>query len=174
MQLSPQKGGNLTLTFHVSSADWDGQLSNNAASTSAVVSDSADIKITLSGPPSVRIGTVFVLNAQVDNKSAFAAASPSFTVTLPANVGYIEAVGDGWKCSLNVGVLSCGFASQLDAMSSAPSVTIMLQSGNTPAAIQFVGSVSSNTYDPDTSNNITDKNMNIDTHMKTFIPGVFR
>ena len=173
VQLVPQKGGNLAFSFNAGSLGWDRQNNNNTASVTAQVLESADIGITLSGPPSVLAGAPFTLSVQVENRSEFAASALAFTLTLPAQVTYKGSFGGNWSCSPNADTLQCIFASPLQPKSQSP-VDILLSSGSAPAELKFMGSATSSTFDPNPSNNTDSRLLKIESQLKAFIPVVVR
>jgi uncharacterized repeat protein (TIGR01451 family) len=174
VRLAPQTGGVQSIAFNATGNEWDKQIGNNAAVVTTTVQASADVSVVLAAPASVSFGSVFTLTALVENKSNFAAGSIIFTMTLPAAATYINDYGEGWTCDPGVGVLSCTYASSLGAKSSTSPVFILMQSGDAPAALQFVGGASSNMFDPDPGNNIFDTITRVGAGSKVFVPIVVR
>lgn len=173
VRLTPQQSGNLALGFNIAGNEWDRQMANNTAQIQVEVTKSADISVRLSGTASVPAQATLTMTAEVENKSDFAADSPTFTLTLPANVSFIAAQGADWLCSQSAGVVSCaGQAALLPKQVS--KVVIILQSSAAPATLQLIGSAGSNTFDPDITNNTTIVTLTIGTGSRVALPVVLR
>jgi hypothetical protein len=174
IQLKPQGSGNNTFAFNVAGAEWDRQDANNSAGVSVDVQTSADLSILLSAPVNVMTGAVFTITAEVENRSAFMADAPSFTLTVPATTTLVSASGNLWACAPNASQMACQYAQGLPPNGRSAPVFIVLQSGNTPATLQIVGHVTSPTFDPEPGNNTSNRNLVVDRGFKVAAPLVMR
>lgn len=174
VRLTPQQSGDLALVFHAAGNEWDRDMTNNAAPTNNVtVLKSADLGIRMSGMPTVAAHALFTMAVEVENRGELAADAPAFTLTLPANVGFVSAQGAGWNCELSAGMVLCGTKSPLPAKSVAL-VTLTLQSGDAPATLQLIGNATSSTFDPDLSNNTASQSLTVGNGSKVALPIVLR
>jgi hypothetical protein len=173
VRLTPQQTGDFVLGFGVAGNEWEPQWANNAASVHATVVKSADISVSLTGTPAVLPNTTFTISVLVTNNGAFAADPPVFTLTLPAEVTFVQADGSNWNCSVAAGVVTCAAQSPLQARVM-QSVVITLQSASSPAALQLIGSAMSSTFDPDISNNTMSMDLMVGTGSKISLPIVLR
>lgn len=169
----PQQSGNISLSLRIAGDEWESQLSNNTATISATVLKSADLAIRMSGMPTVTANAPFTMAVEVTNNGELAADAPVFTLTLPANVNFIDAQGAGWSCAQGNNIVSCTAQSSLMAKQT-DLVTIMLQSGDAPATLHLIGSATSNTFDPDLSNNTGAMTLTVGNGSRVALPIVLR
>ncbi len=173
VRLIPQQSGELVVGFVSASDEWDQQTANNSATASASVTKSADLSVSLKGAPVVQPHATFTLTAEVQNRGEYAADSPAFTMTLPADVSFVSAIGPSWDCELHDSTVTCAAQTSL-AASAVSQVVITLQSADVPAQLYFVGNAASNTSDPDITNNTTAMTMTVRSGSTIALPIVLR
>ncbi|HEY0195153.1 MAG TPA: DUF11 domain-containing protein [Kofleriaceae bacterium] len=150
---TPPTDGALVDQASVSASTADPVQSNNTASTSTSVFDSADLSIAASEAPNpVRVGTNFAYTLAVANAGPTAATAVEVTDSLPAGTTFVSASGTGWSCGDSGSQVVCTIAS-LDPQSSAPAITIVATAPATAGTMTNLAEVSSATSDPSTANN---------------------
>ncbi|HEX7152053.1 MAG TPA: hypothetical protein VF618_11245, partial [Thermoanaerobaculia bacterium] len=160
---APGTPGMLTNNVTVSSAtadpdsgnDSDSETTNvNAAPTSAdlslVKSDAAD--------PVAPNGTI-IYTLAVSNAGPNAADNVSVSDTLPAGVSFVSATGTGWTCNEVAGVVTCTTASL--GVGAAPAITVIVTAPATAGTLTNDASVSSDTTDPDGTDNSDDETTDV-------------
>lgn len=150
---TPDVNGTLIDAASVTASTADLDLTNNAASDTTDVFDSADLSITASeSPDPVRIGHDLTYTLSVGNSGPTPATALSVIDTLPEGTTFKSAGGAGWSCD-NLGrVVTCAMAS-LATSSSAPAISIVAIAPAIAGNITNIASVSSSTSDPDSANN---------------------
>jgi uncharacterized repeat protein (TIGR01451 family) len=150
---TPPSNGDLFDEASVSATTADLDLSNNEASDTTNVFDSADLSIIASDSPDpVRIGTDLTYTLSVGNGGPTAATAVSVVNTLPADATFVSATGTGWSCGHSAGVVTCTMVG-LNAQSSAPAISIAATAPGTAGNITNTATVSSATSDPNAANN---------------------
>ncbi len=173
VRLIPQQSGELAMDFVSASDAWDPQTANNSATTSASVMKSADLSVSLQGAPVVQPNAIFTLTAEVQNRGDYPADSAAFTITLPADVSYISAIGPSWDCELDSSTVTCDAQTSLPA-GAVSQVVITLRGKEVPAQLHFVINAASITFDPDITNNITAMTMTVRSGSTIALPIVLR
>jgi uncharacterized repeat protein (TIGR01451 family) len=149
---TPPTNGTLINQASVTATTDDLNLTNNAASITTGVFDSADLSITASETPNpVRIGTNLAYTLSVANAGPSPATAVSVVDTLPAGTAFQSATGAGWTCNHNSGTVTCTMPG-LGALSSAPAISI-IATPSTAGNITNTATVSSATSDPSSANN---------------------
>ncbi|HSR99356.1 MAG TPA: hypothetical protein VLM79_20030 [Kofleriaceae bacterium] len=137
----------------VSATTDDLDLTNNAASITTNVFDSADLSITTSETPDpVRIGTNLTYTLSVANGGPSGAGAIAVVDTLPAGTTFQSASGAGWTCNHSSGTVTCTMPG-LAALSSAPAISIVATAPATAGNITNTATVGSTTSDPNSANN---------------------
>lgn len=150
---TPPTNGTLINQASVSATTDDLDLTNNAASVTTAVFDSADLSITASETPNpVRIGTNLAYTLSVANAGPSPATAVSVVDTLPAGTIFQSATGAGWTCNHASGTVTCTMPG-LGALSSAPAISIVATAPGTAGNITNTATVSSTTSDPSAANN---------------------
>jgi uncharacterized repeat protein (TIGR01451 family) len=150
---TPGVNGTLIDTASVSASTADLTQSNNAASVTTDVFDSADLSITTSETPNpVRIGEPLTYTLSVANDGPTPATTLTVTNTLPPGTSFVSATGTGWACGPLGQVVTCTMAS-LGIASSAPVISIVATAPGAAGNITNIATVSSETSDPDPANN---------------------
>jgi len=146
-------GTTITQTDSVSSTTGDPNSTNNSASASVTVGNSADLSVTnVPSPVPVIAGNNITYTQVVTNAGPTNAASVSLTETAPANTTGVSLSGPaGWTCTL--GTLTCTNPSF--AAGSATITYVVTVTGGTAAgtAINETANVSSASADPNLANN---------------------
>jgi uncharacterized repeat protein (TIGR01451 family) len=162
--VSSTQGNGTTLknTASVSSSTSDPNLANNSASVSSTVtntSTSADVSVTASGPGTVTRGDTYTFTLTVTNSGPNAAVSAVLTDVIPAgmtlvSLGIKSGNPDAWTDSTANGQPSAKLASFPVGHTDTFFITVSIPTSDA-SGINLVQtySVSSNTFDPDTSNN---------------------
>ncbi|MFN2545116.1 MAG: sortase [Actinomycetota bacterium] len=152
--VTPTAPGPLTDTATVSSATGDPDPSNDSDTASTTVDAlAADLSLVKTHPGSFTVGQQGTYTLAVHNAGPDDAAGPlTITDTLPAGMGFVSGKGAGWTCSAtgqdvtctNPGPLVSGSDSQVD-------LTVDVGPAAAPG-VTNTASVTSNTGDPDPSN----------------------
>jgi uncharacterized repeat protein (TIGR01451 family) len=150
---TPPVNGTLVDQASVSATTTDVDLTNNAATDTTDVLDSADLSISTSETPDpVRIGTDLSYTLSVANDGPTAATAVSVIDHLPPGTSFVSAGGVGWSCH-TVGLdVTCTMPT-LAIASSAPAITIVATAPGTAGNITNTATVSSSTADPNGANN---------------------
>ncbi len=156
---SVASGTQITQTASVSSAVSDPNLTNNSASATVGVADSADLSVTNSASPvPVLAGSNITYTQVVTNAGPSTATNATFTEVTPPNTNFqsIAAPG-GWACVHpavgSPGTITCTNASFAPGSAS---FTVVLQVNAGTAAgtvINDTATASSSTFDPNLANN---------------------
>ena len=150
---TPSVSGSLVDQATVSATTADLDLTNNTATDTTGVFDSADLSVTTSETPDpVRIGTNLTYTLSVANDGPTPAAALAVVDTLPANTVFVSAAGTGWTCGHAGQVVTCTMPS-LGTASSAPAISIVATAPATAGNITNTATVSSATSDPSSANN---------------------
>jgi uncharacterized repeat protein (TIGR01451 family) len=150
---TPAASGTLTCDVTVSASTTDLDLSNNTASATTGVFDSADLSIVAGeSPDPVRIGTELIYTLSVANDGPTAATAIKVVDTLPEGTAFVDAIAAPWSCGSLGRVVTCTLAN-LPSASSAPAIAIVAAAPGTAGNLTNTARVSSPTSDPDGSNN---------------------
>lgn len=152
-------GSTITDTASVVSNVTDPNLSNNSASASVQVANSADLSLTNAASPVPVQATKTITYVQVvSNAGPSAATAASLTESTPANTTFQSIIiPTGWSCTTpavgSAGAITCNNPS-FAAGSASFSIAVTVTAG-TPAgtAINDTATVSSSTTDPNAANN---------------------
>jgi uncharacterized repeat protein (TIGR01451 family) len=145
--------GTITQTDSVTSSTGDPNSTNNSATASVGVADSANLSITnTDSPVPVAAGSNITYAQTVTNSGPSTASTVNVTETLPANTTAVSLSGPtGWICTL--ATLTCtdsSFAVGSASFSYVVTVTAATPSGT---AINETATVTSATADPNVANN---------------------
>lgn len=116
----------------------------------------ADIAVTQSVDQALALGQTAVFTYNVSNNGPAADPGPiTLTNTLPASVGYVQAGGDDWTCSVSGQSLTCKYNVLLDsgATASPLSVMVLVNTGASGDSITNTVAVSGTLFDNVGSNN---------------------
>ena len=149
---TPAASGALTCGVTVSASTTDLDLSNNTASVTTGVFDSADLSIAAGeGPDPVQIGAELTYTLSVANDGPTAATAVRVVDTLPPGTTFVEAIAGPWSCGNVDRVVTCTLPS-LASASSAPAIAIVATAPATAGQITNTATVASDTSDPDGTN----------------------
>jgi len=117
------------------------------------VSDpSADLSLSLSAPASVNAGASLTYTLMVTNHGPKDASALSLRLTLPGGVTFVSALGDGWACAHNAGVVTCNRTAL--AAGSTSTITVTVTAPNQPGELGASATVSATSpTDPNPANN---------------------
>lgn len=150
---TPPSNGTLVDQASVTASTDDLDQTNNTASLSTNVYDSANLSIIATETPDpVRVGTNFAYTLAIANDGPTAATAVSVVDTLPSGATFVSASGSGWTCSQSSGTVTCTRPT-LASASSAPAITIVATAPSTPGTMSNTATVSSSTSDPSSANN---------------------
>jgi uncharacterized repeat protein (TIGR01451 family) len=142
--------GSLTNTATASSPTTDPNLTNNiTAPVITTVTPVADVGIGKVGPVSVLAASNLVYTISVTNFGPSSASSVVVTDTLPANVTFVSASGNGIN---NAGMVSWSLGTLANGQVSNVTVTVTAPASG---SLTNVASVSTPTTDPNLTNNVT-------------------
>ncbi len=136
-------------TASVTTTVADGDSSNNSASvTTAVVPPSADLSIAKAGPASATPGTTFSYTVVVTNTGPNEAAAVTVADVTPPGLTFVNTTG---ACTTP---FPCALGTLASGQSAAIVATFMVPAGyTTPNPIVNTATVSSQTNDPNSTNN---------------------
>ena len=154
-------GTTITQTDSVASATTpDPTLSNNSASASVTVGDSADLSVTnVANPVPVLAGNNITYTQVVTNAGPSAATSASFTENTPPNTTFVSLapIPAGWSCILpavgSAGTITCTNPSFAPGSASFPVVVKVTAGTAAGTAINDTATVNSAVTDPNAANN---------------------
>lgn len=150
--LAPSAPGDITNAAVVSSDSIDRNMTNNSDDCLSTIAAQADLSLIKTSDAA----TVYSLQSisytlSVNNLGPNTAENVTVTDTLPGEVTYQSAVGDGWSCGEAGGIVTCTRLS-LD-VGIAPEITLTVLAPSQSGAITNNAIVSSDTNDSDTANN---------------------
>ncbi|WP_307814458.1 ricin-type beta-trefoil lectin domain protein [Glycomyces sp. YM15] len=147
--------GIATGTARVVSAE-DGEATDDAAEWQIdIAAASADLGILKTAPvDAVRPGDQFSYTLTVDNAGPSTAAGVTVADTLPAQLAFVSATGDGATCSLSGQTVTCAYA-QLAPGARSITLTVRVDAAYTGTGTDLPNraTVSADTADPDASDN---------------------
>lgn len=138
----------------VTSATPDPNLANNEATAGLSFSASADLSLAKSGPASVDLGDTFNYTLSVDNAGPSTATNVVVTETLPAGVDFVSATASVGTFTHIGGVITWNLGNVAPADPVRTLVITVKVRPDTPATLINNGSVSSDTADPNSANNL--------------------
>ncbi len=148
---SSYSGPSVSNTATVSSAVNDPNIADNSSTVTttvtAVVSGSADLSITKSGPPSVTLGSAIAYNVTVTNGGPLAAASTFVADPTPAGLTFLSNSG---ACS---GPYPCALGTLNNGQSVVITSTYSVPANYAGTSISNTATVSSSTSDSNSANN---------------------
>ncbi|BCJ40080.1 hypothetical protein GCM10010168_29380 [Actinoplanes ianthinogenes] len=144
-------GAQATLTSAVSSATYEVNQADNAASVSAAVATVADVGVTMTNTPGVA-GSPITYTATVTNAGPSMARSLVLTDVIPlATATYTSAAGG--TCAVNaIGSLECQLADMLPGATTTVTINMTLKASG-GGAVNNAVSITSSTPDPSAANN---------------------
>ncbi len=148
--------GTITATSAVSANQTDPAPGNNTASITTTVTPAADLSLSMSGPPSVIIGSNVTYQLTVQNLGPSPATGVDVNDTLPAGVTLVSITNLQGTSSVTNGIVSCVLTNSLVAGGSATmSITINTSplNGQVPVTIVNSASVAADQADPNSANN---------------------
>ncbi len=150
---APSQATSLTNSASVTSSTADPDGSNNSDTAITLVTASADLSLTKSGPPTVSATGSVTYSLVVANAGPSDATALTVTDVLPAGVTFVSASGTGWTCTAagNVSV-DCTLPS-LPTGATAPTITVVVTAPPQAVSLSNTASVASTTSDPDLTNN---------------------
>jgi uncharacterized repeat protein (TIGR01451 family) len=156
----------ITNTASVSSTTPDPNAGNNSGSTTDSSTTSADLSITKTGAGPFTAGDDGVYQLGVSNAGPSDAQEPIVVRdTLPSGEAYVGATGTGWDCSAAEQVVTC--TDGTDLVAGTPAATIDLTVAISPslesASVTNTASVSSQTSDPNSTNDSASATTTVDT-----------
>lgn len=147
--------GTLTNAVVVSSPTVDPEESNDSWNDDVEIVRAADLSITkVHDADAVRIGDELDFELEVTNAGPSEAREVVVTDTVPGGLTLLAADGDGWACTVAAPTATCELTEPLAAGTAAPAITVTVRvdPGAFPGVVNSA-SVSSETTDPDTTNN---------------------
>ncbi len=150
VSVDPATAGTITNTASVSSSTPDPNPNNNTDTEDTFVGTSADLSITKSdNPDPVLPGDTLTYTVTVNNAGPSSATDVVVTDTLPAGVTFASTSG----CAEDpAGVPTCSLGTIAAGGSASYTITVTADAA-TSGVVTNTASVTSNTPDPDTSNN---------------------
>ena len=154
--------GRYTNVATVSSGTKEINEDNNTARDTVVVGVIADLAIVKSHTGTALIGEELDFTLAVTNLGPSTAEGVSVTDPLPTGLTYVSATGDGWACSTAGQDVTCTRADPLP-VGDAPAITLTVEVSQ-PAypSVTNVATVTSQTPDPDLTNNASRDPVTVD------------
>jgi uncharacterized repeat protein (TIGR01451 family) len=140
-------GASVTNTATVSSGASDPSSANNTASASTSLVAQADVSIVKSGPASITTGQNIVYTTVVTNNGPLTASNVFVTDTTPAGLTFVSNSG---ACT---GAFPCGLGTMTSGQSATITSTYNVPANYAGASISNTASVSSSTFDGNSTNN---------------------
>lgn len=147
--------GTITNSVTVSTTETDTNSENDSDTEDTLVNGAADLAIDKQAPAQVPAGSQISYTLTVTNGGPSAATSVVVTDTLPPAAIFVSASGTNWSCNHVAGVVTCTYlATPLAASTSAPAITVVVNTQEESGGSQFVnvGIVEGN-EDPNSENN---------------------
>ncbi len=153
---APEAAGYITNTATIDSATADPSPDDNVARVRTTVlapgTALADLALTKTGGPDpAPLGAQLTYTLTVTNLGPDAATAVTVTDALPPGVVYGSATGPGWSCAQATGTVTCTRPGL--ALGAAPAIVVAATAPDSNATLLNGGTVSSQTFDPDASNN---------------------
>ena len=150
---APDRGAQLTNIATVSSPTPDPDPRNSSDAATTRVGRSADLSIVKLGPETAAPGSQISYTLRVSNAGPDAAFDVRVKDTLPSDVTFVSADGQGWSCT-NRGsrVVTCD-RNRLASNTTAPDITIVVDTAPSVGDVTNTAAVSAGTFDPTSDNN---------------------
>ena len=146
--------GTFTNTATVASPTTDPRPGNNTDTEEIEVVQSADLSIVKTHGEPVRVGDDLTFTLAVANAGPSRATSVVVHDTLPEGLTYVSATGTGWSCAEAAAVVTCDLAAPLGPGDRAEDITVVVTvEPGAYATVANTATVTSETPDPDTTNN---------------------
>ena len=146
-------------------ADNDTNLGNNSGLQNTTVVSGANLALSkVANPDPVVGGANLTYTLTASNSGPNAGGDIVITDNLPPSVSFVSAVGSGWTCSHNAGVVTCTRPGPHAVAASIPAVTLVgtvNASGGTVTNSASVAPAIGATTDPDTANNTATVNTTV-------------
>lgn len=151
----PAGGTSVVNTATVSAAEPDPTPANNSSTVSVNLRSSADLSVQLTGPATVIAGQGFNVALSVNNLGPDDAGSVSASATIASGFT-VDVVngGNGWSCLASGQTVTCTRPTLAPGGSTAATLSLIAPSA-AGGPFSNSGSVSANTFDPQSGNNIT-------------------
>lgn len=148
--------GTITATSTVSAIQTDPFPANNTASVTTTVAPAADMSLTMTGPPSVIVGSNITYQLTVQNLGPSPASGVTVNDTLPNGVTLVTVTNLQGTFSLTNGVVTCIVTNTIAAGATA-AITVTVNTapltGQVPVTVGNTASVAASQADPFTGNN---------------------
>lgn len=141
-------GQNIVNVASVSSETPDDTPANNSATATTVITTSADLALSMSGPPSVSAGNTVTYSITVTNNGPSAAQTISLADATPAGLTFVSnsgCTGAAFPCT--IASLTSGAQQVVTATFALPAAYVA------PNTIVNSASISAATFDPNSANN---------------------
>jgi uncharacterized repeat protein (TIGR01451 family) len=152
---APDEPGVIYNTATVATSTHDSNLNNNDNIYDPhvlTVGGGADLSLTKAGTPdTVSAGGLITYTISVSNAGPDEATNVIVTDPLPSGVTFQTVNGTGWSCSVSDGTLTCTRASL--AVGDAPDIDVEVLAPSSAGTLSNVAYVTSQTGDPDETNN---------------------
>lgn len=154
----------------VTAESYDPDPDNDSDTAEVTVLENADLELTKTTASTVVAGedvsyVIAVRNNGPDTSIGSAGTPITVTDTLPAGLTYVTAGGTGWTCDAVGQVVTCELASDIDADTNAPTITVVatLDPSASGDIVNTAVVVPGDTLDPDPSNNTDEVTDTVDT-----------
>jgi len=124
LQMTPLVTGQIPMTFYAAGNEADVNIGNDTATAQVTVGTDADLRITGSASPEVKLGQQFTVTVQVDDLGPGTAVNPSVEITLPLNTAFVSASGTNWTCNATSSGVTCIWQPLLLTVGAAPAINI--------------------------------------------------
>ncbi|HET7437677.1 MAG TPA: DUF11 domain-containing protein [Thermoanaerobaculia bacterium] len=164
VHIAPSATGTISNTATISSTTTDPDGSNNSATASSVVQQSADVSIVKTSPNSVMAGTDVTYTINVGNNGPSDASNVSFTDTLPADTTFVsltQTSGNTFTCTTGA-VVTCSIATLAPASTASFNLVVHVAS-TTMSAVSNTATISTTTPDPVFANDTSTTFFNVTT-----------
>jgi uncharacterized repeat protein (TIGR01451 family) len=159
LNVAPSASGTVDNTATATTATSDPNGGNNTSNTSAVVSQSADVSVTKSGPATVNAGATISYTVTVANAGPSNATAVALNDTLPANTTFASSTqnsGPTFSCTTpavgGTGPITCTIATLTPATSATFTIVLNVTTAAT-GTVTNTATVTSTTADPTPGNN---------------------
>ncbi len=145
-------GTSLSNTAAVTATTPDPDSTNNSQSVTSLVTTSANLALTKSGPATLEAGAVISWSVAVKNNGPSDAQGATVVDTLPTGVSAVTGTGPGGACSLAGTTLTC----PVGVIAAGTTATVTVTGTVDPAAtgsLVNTATVSATTGDPDSTDN---------------------
>lgn len=155
VRTTPLLAGDAVAQFTVSGTGNDVLSTNDVMSVTTTVTPAPDVDLALMAnldPASVVQGGNVQLELVSINVGSDPATGVEVAITLPANVGYVGAIGSGWTCAVAGSDVVCELATAV-AAGFAPALELTLSAGPGFGTVQIEAAIASNEADANAGNN---------------------